>query len=213
MHPGKVQKRGSKKPPAVLGRGQRAIQKHAWWCRAHGWSMAEWLETQLSNFPRFGQFVFIGALWNVVVWQFSFSASDLRDDLPCYMNVIVCNFLVLGTAGDPWKVERKVFLPGKTCPIAHMPKCAPWISADWTILHWSFDQHLCSCSGGRDPHEVLQFYSDQLPNNRCSNHWTSWKRLAAGATALRVTDFAPVPIVWFKASKSYDRENYKKSWR
>ena len=37
------------------------------------------------------------------------------------MNVIVCNFLVLGTAGDPWKVERKVFLPGKTCPIAHMP--------------------------------------------------------------------------------------------
>jgi len=73
MHPGKVQKRGSKKPPAVLGRGQRAIQKHAWWCRAHGWSMAEWLETQLSNFPRFGQFVFIGALWNVAVWQFSFS--------------------------------------------------------------------------------------------------------------------------------------------
>lgn len=143
------------------------------------------------------------------------SASDLREDLPCkyYMNVIVCTFLVLGTAGDPWKVERKVSLPGKTCPIAHMPKCAPWINADWTNLHWSFDQHLYSCSGGRDPHKVLQFYSAQLPHNRCRKDWTRWKRLAAGATALRVTDFASVPIVWFQASKSCDRENYKKSWR
>ena len=141
----------------------------------------------------------------------SLSASDLRDDLPCYVNVIMCNFSVLGTAGDPWKVQRNVFLPGKTCPIAHMPKCAPWITADWTNLHWSFDQHLYSCSGGRDPHKVLQFYSAQLPHNRCRKDWTRWKRLAAGATALRVTDFASVPIVWFKASKSCDRENYKKS--
>ena len=52
----------------------------------------------------------------LVVWQCSLSASTQRGSTLLH-DFSVC-FSLSGTDGDSSKVERKVFLPGKTCPIA-----------------------------------------------------------------------------------------------
>ena len=143
MHPGKFNW-GIKIPPAVLGGGQRAFQEHVWWCRAHGWSVADRPETQLSNFPWFGLFVLVWCLFHVSgVTMFSFSFYSERIYLVAWF---FCVFF-------PFRYRWR-FLESREKGVSAWQNLSNsinarnlsevWTSADWTKLNWSFDQHFFS---------------------------------------------------------------------
>ena len=137
MHPGKFNW-GIKIPPAVLGGGQRAFQEHVWWCRAHGWSVADRPETQLSNFPWFGLFVLVWCFVHVgVVTMFLFFSSFFREDLPCWFNDWV-HFLFR----HRWRFfdsKKKGASAWQNSPINRKAKYCSQAGnpAYWTNLNWT----------------------------------------------------------------------------
>ena len=139
--PGKVQMR-VKETPRSSG---RTNQKHAWRCRAHGWSVAEWPETQLSNFPWFGLFVLVWCfVFMLVVWQCSFFSFYSER-----IYLVAWFFCVLFPFRYRWR-----FLESREKGVSAWQNLSNsinarnlsevWTSADWTKLNWSFDQHLFS---------------------------------------------------------------------